>query len=393
VAVGEEARLEVAVAAADALHGAVLTLGAAPRDGGAPPTLQVLGHAAEPDPSPGQALAPASGVGARTAAGAPSAAAGQAGGECSPGGAPGGGPGQGEAAGAGPWAPAAAVDLGALAAGGTWRLGLRLRAARPGGLALTAQLAYQSAPVRRAVSRPRTALRAPGSQAGLPFAILSRCPSTCWLAAPEVPEPRHLPLVSLPWCMHLCMHLCSQEPESSPAALFAGAHLAPRRAPHYASASRAAGARGPGGRGRVLGGRRCGPVPVDPAHERPAAPRAAPAAARCACRRGRAGRRAGRRCRGAGRPGAAGAPCRVARPRAWDASGSVSWRRCATKSVRDGRLLQAQRHASACLCRLIPVSFYAPCSCGVPGCARRGEDPCRVQVAGVAYIACAMSVT
>ena len=171
MAVGEEARLEVAVAAADALHGAVLTLGAAPRDGGAPPALQVLGHAAEPDPSPGQALAPASGVGARTAAGAPSAAAGQAGGECSPGGAPGGGPGQGEAAGARPWAPAAAVDLGALAAGGTWRLGLRLRAARPGGLALTAQLAYQSAPVRRAERRPRRPLRASGSQAGLPFVL------------------------------------------------------------------------------------------------------------------------------------------------------------------------------------------------------------------------------
>jgi len=140
-----------------------------------------------------------------------------------------------------------------------------------------------------------------------------------------------------------------------PDALFAGAHLEPRRAPQHAPAGRAAGARGPGGRGCVLGGRRRGPVPAERARERPAAPRPAPAAARWACRRGRAGRGAGRRCRGAGRPGAAGAPCRMARSRACNASGSVSWRRCATKIVRDRRMLQAERHVSACLCWLIPV--------------------------------------
>ena len=186
VAVGEEARLEVAVSAADALHGAVLTLGAAPRDGGAPPALQVLGHAADPGPGP---MASASGAGAREAAGVPGAAAGQAGGERGPGGAPDGRPGQGEAAGAGPWAPAAAVDLGALAAGGTWRLGLRLRAARPGGLALTVQLAYQSAPVRRAGRRPRTALQALESQARLPICILRGIPASAALQRRRCRDP------------------------------------------------------------------------------------------------------------------------------------------------------------------------------------------------------------
>ena len=143
---GEEVRLQVAVTAADALHGALLRLAVVAHDGGAAPALRLLGNARAASgeaPRPGSA---GSGPGAAPGAPGPSPGLNAAG---EPG-APGklfGDPGLRDRAGAGA-AAAPEAALGDLACGACWRGAALLRVERPGALAVTEQLAYLSAPVR-----------------------------------------------------------------------------------------------------------------------------------------------------------------------------------------------------------------------------------------------------
>lgn len=143
---GEEVRLQIALAAADALHGAALRLAVTAADGGAAPALRLLGNAraanGEP-PAPGSAGS-GSGAAPGAAGSAPSEAAG---GDGHPGSFF-GDPGLRDRAGSGAAAAAPEAALGELAAGARWRGAALLRSERPGALAVTAQLAYLSAPVR-----------------------------------------------------------------------------------------------------------------------------------------------------------------------------------------------------------------------------------------------------
>lgn len=145
VAVGEEVRLQIAVAAADGLHGAALRLAVTGHDGGAAPALQLLdGARAAGGKGPGPVSA---GSGSGAAPGAPGSAPSHAAGGLGHAGEFFGDPGLRDRGGAGA-ATAPEAALGELAAGARWRGAALMRAERPGALAVTAQLAYLSAPVR-----------------------------------------------------------------------------------------------------------------------------------------------------------------------------------------------------------------------------------------------------
>lgn len=121
-------RLQITVDAVDALHGLILTLGSAARDGGAPPVLRALTGARQAGPGAGSALSDL-GLAPDALGHGPEDAGGD----------------RGASEGSG---LTATVALGELAAGGQWRGSALLRAERPGELAVTAQAAYSSAPVR-----------------------------------------------------------------------------------------------------------------------------------------------------------------------------------------------------------------------------------------------------